>query len=80
MLGVRKDREDGGMRLTSVYKLTEEEVLTILVALEKASEFAHESKDKRMLKDMRDMADMLMIDLAMNKAMLNEHSSGKYIQ
>ena len=68
------------MRLTSVYKLTEEEILTLLVALEEAAKNAHNNKDKRMLKDMRDMADRLMIDLAMNKAMLTEHASGKYIQ
>jgi len=83
MLGVRKDREDGGMtekKPTAIYKFTEHEVITIMLALENGIKQGKERKEKRMVKDMMALFERLMLDLAMAKMLWDEQSNGKYLQ
>ena len=83
MLGVRKDREDSGMKKkkpTAIYKFTEHEVITLMLALEGGIKSGKERKEKKMVEDMEALFERLMLDLAMAKMLWDEQSTGKYLQ
>jgi len=83
MLGVRKDREDGGMtekKPTAIYKFTEHEIITLMLALEDGIKTGRERKEKKAVKDMMALFERLMLDLAMSKMLWDEQSDGKYLQ
>ncbi len=83
MLGVRKNREDGGMtekKPTAIYKFTEHEVITLMLALEDGIKTGRERKEKKAVKDMMALFERLMLDLAMAKMLWDEQSDGKYLQ
>lgn len=83
MLGVRKDREDGGMtekKPTAIYKFTEHEIITLMLALEDGIKRGKERKEKKAVQDMMALFERLMLDLAMAKMLWDEQSDGKYLQ
>lgn len=65
---------------TAIYKFTEHEVITIMLALEDGIKRGKESKNKRAVKDMMALFEKLMLDLAMAKMLWEEQSTGKYLQ
>ena len=83
MLGVRQNREDGDMKKkkpTAIYKFTEHEVITLMLALEGGIKSGKERKEKKMVEDMMALFERLMLDLAMAKMLWDEQSTGKYLQ
>ena len=83
MLGVCKDREDGGMtekKPTAIYKFTEHEIITLMLALEDGIKTGKERKEKKAVQDMMALFERLMLDLAMAKMLWDEQSDGKYLQ
>lgn len=64
----------------AIYKLTEGEVITIMLALEAGIERGKERKEPKMVHDMMTLYERFLIELAMTKSLWEEQSSGGYIQ
>jgi predicted ribonuclease YlaK len=65
---------------TAIYKFTEHEVITLMLALEDGIKTGRERKEKKAVKDMMALFERLMLDLAMAKMLWDEQSDGKYLQ
>ena len=65
---------------TAIYKFTEHEVITLMLALENGIKQGKERKEKRMVEDMEMLFERLMLDLAMAKMLWEEQATGKYLQ
>jgi len=64
----------------AIYKLSESEVITLMVALEAGIEKGKQRKEPNAVYDMMNLYERLLVELAMTKTLWQEQRSGGYIQ